>query len=125
MRAGELAKRIQSPAPIIISAIAAAIASGRNKRLLRTLIVAGIRSGWAAAATLVVSGVVLWRVWKYGGRFLDRHQGGLLLCVIVLCLVALAAHRLAREPQPGRVIETAFQPSAWAKTSTAARRWLE
>jgi len=55
--------------------------------------IAGIRSRWAAAATLVVSGVVLWRVWKYGGRFLDRHQGGFLLCVIVLCLVALAAHR--------------------------------
>jgi hypothetical protein len=55
--------------------------------------IARIRSRWAAAAVLALSCVVLWRVWKYGGRFLDRYQGFFLLCVILLCVVALAAHR--------------------------------
>jgi hypothetical protein len=55
--------------------------------------IARIRSRWAAAASLALAGVILWRVWKYGGRFLDSHQGLFLLCVILLCMVALIAHR--------------------------------
>jgi hypothetical protein len=55
--------------------------------------IAKIRSRGAAAATLALVGAILWRVWKYGGRFLDRHQSGFLLCGILLCILALEAHR--------------------------------
>ena len=55
--------------------------------------IARIRIRWAAVATLALACAILWRVWKYGGRFLDRHQGMFLLCAILLCAVALAAHR--------------------------------
>jgi hypothetical protein len=55
--------------------------------------IARIRSRWAAVATLALVCVVLWRAWKYGGRVLERYQGSFLLCAILLCVVALAAHR--------------------------------
>jgi hypothetical protein len=55
--------------------------------------IARIRNRWAAAGVLVLTCLALWRIWKYGGRVLERYQGLFLLAAVLLCVVALAAHR--------------------------------
>src|SRR5437867_5890919 len=55
--------------------------------------IARIRRRWIAAGVLALTCLGLWRVWKYGGRFLDRHQGLFLVGVILLCVVARSEER--------------------------------
>ena len=55
--------------------------------------IARIRNRWAAAGVLALTCVALWRIWKYGGRVLDRYQGMFLLGVILFCVVSLVAYR--------------------------------
>jgi hypothetical protein len=55
--------------------------------------IAGLRRRWIAGGVLVLTCLVLWRVWKYGGRLFERYQELFLLVVVLLCIVAVAAQR--------------------------------
>jgi len=70
--------------------------------------IARLRRRWVAAGALALTCLVLWRVWKYGGRVLERYQGLFLLIVVLLCVIALAAHRSAAVQRlAGRLLPTA------------------
>src|SRR5439155_6348605 len=76
--------------------------------------IARLRRRWVAAGVLVLPCLVLWRVWKYGGRVLERYQGLFLLVVILLCVIALAAHRSgAVQRLAGRLLPSDSRPG-WA-----------
>jgi hypothetical protein len=76
--------------------------------------IARLRRRWVAAGVLVLTCLVLWRVWKYGGRVLERYQGLFLLVVILLCVIALAAHRSgAVQRLAGRLLPSDSRPG-WA-----------
>jgi hypothetical protein len=74
--------------------------------------IARVRNRWTAAGVLALTCLVLWRLWKYGGRVLERYQGLFLVGAVLLCVVALVAHRsgavkrlaeraLSAAPRPG------------------------
>jgi hypothetical protein len=73
-----------------------------------------IRRRWVAAGVLALTCLALWRLWKYGGRFLDHHQGLFLIVAILLCVAALAAHRSGAVQRVATRLLPAAPPPGWA-----------
>ncbi|HUO64166.1 MAG TPA: hypothetical protein VMT97_10705, partial [Terriglobales bacterium] len=76
--------------------------------------IARVRNRWAAAGILALACLALWRIWKYGGRVLDRYQGMFLLGAVLLCLLALAAHRSGAVQRLAARVLPATPRAGWA-----------